>query len=77
MTYTIFGRAIPKQYLSMGTLATIAGVAVYSRSGKSTAPKSVDEAKQSVPLNAGSKEEEEFIRQFIAEAEKETAGAKH
>nr|GAT55844.1 predicted protein [Mycena chlorophos] len=71
MTYVIFGRAIPKQYLSMGTLATIAGVAAYSSSGKSKAPKSVDEAKQSVPLNAGSKEEEEFIRQFIAEAEKE------
>ncbi|KAF7289986.1 hypothetical protein MIND_01373900 [Mycena indigotica] len=60
MTYTILGRAIPKQYLSMGTLATIAGVAVYSRSGKSAAPKSMDEAKNSVPLNAGSKEEEEL-----------------
>ncbi|KAF7323808.1 hypothetical protein MKEN_00602000 [Mycena kentingensis (nom. inval.)] len=74
MTYTIFGRAIPKQYLSIATLTTIAGVAVASRSGSSSAPKSVDEAKKSVPLNAGSKEEEDFIRAFIAEAEKE---AKH
>ncbi|KAJ6523801.1 hypothetical protein B0H10DRAFT_360557 [Mycena sp. CBHHK59/15] len=62
MTYTIFGRVIPKQYLSIATLSTIVGVAVYSRSGKPVAPKTVAEAKQAVPINAGSSEEEEFIR---------------
>ncbi|KAJ7484638.1 hypothetical protein FB451DRAFT_1233016 [Mycena latifolia] len=78
MTYTIFGRAIPKQYLSMTVLGSIAGFAVYSRSGKSAAPKTVDEAKKAVPINAGSSEEEEFIRKFIADAEKEAgASAKH
>ncbi|KAJ6631241.1 hypothetical protein B0H10DRAFT_1981522 [Mycena sp. CBHHK59/15] len=78
MTYTIFGRVIPKQYLSIATLSTIVGVAVYSRSGKPVAPKTVAEAKQAVPINAGSSEEEEFIRKFIAEAEKEgAAAAKH
>ncbi|KAJ6590488.1 hypothetical protein DFH09DRAFT_1139490 [Mycena vulgaris] len=80
MTYTIFGRAIPKQYLSMGVLGSIAATAVYARSGKAAAPKNVDEAKKAVPINAGSSEEEEFIRRFIADAEKEenaSAGAKH
>ncbi|KAJ7138532.1 hypothetical protein C8R43DRAFT_1019450 [Mycena crocata] len=77
MTYTIFGRAIPKQYLSMSVLGSIAGFVVYSRSGKSAAPKNVEEARKAVPINAGSSEEEEFIRKFIAEAEKETAGSKH
>ncbi|KAJ7128115.1 hypothetical protein C8R46DRAFT_1145204 [Mycena filopes] len=78
MTYTILGRAIPKQYISMTVLGSLAGVAVYARSGKSAAPKNVEEAKQAVPINAGSSEEEVFIRKFIADAEKEgTAGSKH
>ncbi|KAJ7637062.1 hypothetical protein FB45DRAFT_908130 [Roridomyces roridus] len=78
MTYTIFGRAIPKQYLSMATLGSIAGVAMYaSRGDKAAAPKTVEEAKKAVPINAGSSEEEEFIRKFIADAEKEGAAAKH
>ncbi|KAJ7136118.1 hypothetical protein C8R44DRAFT_769724 [Mycena epipterygia] len=77
MTYTIFGRVIPKQYLSIATLSSIAGVGIYSRMGKAAAPKTVDEAKKAVPINAGSSEEEEFIRKFIADAEKEGAGSKH
>ncbi|KAJ7070301.1 hypothetical protein B0H15DRAFT_870790 [Mycena belliarum] len=75
MTYMIFGRAVPKQYLSMATLGSIAGFTVYSRMGKAAAPKTVEEAKKAVPINAGSSEEEEFIRRFIADAEKESAGA--
>ncbi|KAJ7669033.1 hypothetical protein B0H17DRAFT_1087194 [Mycena rosella] len=75
MTYTILGRAIPKQYLSMGVLGSIAATAVYSRSGKAAAPKNAEEAKRAVPINAGSSEEEEFIRKFIADAEKESTGA--
>ncbi|KAJ6571850.1 hypothetical protein B0H19DRAFT_670636 [Mycena capillaripes] len=55
MTYVIFGRAIPKQYLSMAVLGSIAGGVVYSRSGKSAAPKTVEEAKKAVPINAGSR----------------------
>ncbi|KAJ7749303.1 hypothetical protein DFH07DRAFT_829192 [Mycena maculata] len=83
MTYMIFGRAVPKQYLSMATLGSIAGVFAYSRSGSAAAPKTVDEAKKSVPINAGSSEEEalmDSIRKFIADAEKEdnaTAASKH
>ncbi|KAJ7627679.1 hypothetical protein DFH06DRAFT_1227859 [Mycena polygramma] len=61
----------------MGVLGSIAGTVVYARSGKKAAPKNVEEAKQSVPINAGSSEEELFIRKFIADAEKEGAESKH
>ncbi|KAJ7853763.1 hypothetical protein B0H13DRAFT_2060679 [Mycena leptocephala] len=80
MTYVIFGRAIPKQYISMAVLGSIAGGTIYARSGKTAQPKTVDEAKKAVPINAGSSEEEELmdsIRKFIADAEKEEAGSKH
>ncbi|KAJ7039898.1 hypothetical protein C8F04DRAFT_1392154 [Mycena alexandri] len=81
MTYMIFGRAVPKQYISMTVLGSLAGIAVWKTSGKSAAPKNVEEAKRAVPINAGSSEEEQLmasIRQFIAEAEKEgAAGSKH
>ncbi|KAJ7207039.1 hypothetical protein GGX14DRAFT_455975 [Mycena pura] len=66
MTYTILGRVIPKQYLSMGVLGLLGGVAVYSTRGK-PGPRTVDDAKKSVPINAGSREEEVL----------ETAAPKH
>ncbi|KAJ7236195.1 hypothetical protein C8J57DRAFT_1376996 [Mycena rebaudengoi] len=76
MTYMIFGRAVRKEYLSIATLGSIGGIAAWASSGsKKQAPKNAEDAKLSVPLNAGSSEEEEFIRKFIAEAEKESAAA--
>ncbi|KAK7018985.1 hypothetical protein R3P38DRAFT_2875591 [Favolaschia claudopus] len=75
MTYTILGRAIPKEYLSMGVLGSLAGFVAYKQTGKKNIPKSVEEAKKAVPINAGSSEEEQFIRKFIADAEKEGAAA--
>ncbi|KAJ7241008.1 hypothetical protein B0H12DRAFT_1133954, partial [Mycena haematopus] len=59
----------------MSVLGSIAGYVAYkSTTGKAPAPKTVEAAKQAVPLNAGSSEEEQFIRKFIADAEKEGAG---
>ncbi|KAF7349182.1 hypothetical protein MSAN_01707600 [Mycena sanguinolenta] len=76
MTYTILGRAIPKEYLSMGVLGSIAGYVGYKSMGsKAPAAKTVEAAKEAVPINAGSSEEEQFIRKFIADAEKEGAGS--
>ncbi|KAF8189962.1 hypothetical protein K438DRAFT_1539082, partial [Mycena galopus ATCC 62051] len=52
----ILGRAIPKEYLSMGVLGSIAGFAFYKSSGsKAAAPKNVEAAKQAVLINAGSR----------------------
>ncbi|KAJ7336428.1 hypothetical protein DFH08DRAFT_878759 [Mycena albidolilacea] len=74
MTYTILGRAVAKEHLSMGVLGSIAGFVLYKNMGsKAGAPKTVAEARQAVPINAGSSEEELFIRKFIADAEKEGA----
>ncbi|KAJ7713832.1 hypothetical protein B0H14DRAFT_3015772 [Mycena olivaceomarginata] len=77
MTYTILGRAVAKEHLSMGVLGSIAGFVLYKNMGsKAGAPKSVAEARQAVPINAGSSEEEllmDSIRKFIADAEKEGA----
>ncbi|KAF8632841.1 hypothetical protein AX15_001647 [Amanita polypyramis BW_CC] len=83
MSYVILGRAVKNEYLSLGILTTAFGGAWLATRGggnKSAAqPQSVEQAKASVSLNASSSEEEEFIKKFIAEAEKEDAhgGAKH
>ncbi|RXW21985.1 hypothetical protein EST38_g3876 [Candolleomyces aberdarensis] len=87
MSYQIFGRAIKNEYLALGTFATAFGGAFLATRGgeKKAPPADVKQAKAEVPINAGSKyvvgslsgDEEAFIRQFIAEAEKEGAGASH
>ncbi|KAJ3564745.1 hypothetical protein NP233_g8095 [Leucocoprinus birnbaumii] len=75
MTYTILGRAIRNEHLALGVLLTaFGGGYAASRGGKSESkpiPQSVKEAKASVPIAAGSNDEEEFIKKFIEEAEKE------
>ncbi|EGO03546.1 hypothetical protein SERLA73DRAFT_175051 [Serpula lacrymans var. lacrymans S7.3] len=80
MSYVIFGRAIKTEYLTLGTLFTTAAVAYGALGGKKeipSAPKSIAErVKESVPIKAGSSEEEELmnsIKNFIAEAEKEAS----
>jgi len=57
---------------------TFGGAWLATRGGKKAEAKpvagqSVRQVKDSIPLNAGSIEEEAFIKQFIAEAEKDDA----
>jgi len=80
MSYVIFGRAIKNEHISLGVLSTAFGAAwLATRGGKKSTPppQNVEQAKASVPLNASSSEEEEFIKKFISEAEKEDTHAKH
>ncbi|KAG2003653.1 hypothetical protein CC2G_004242 [Coprinopsis cinerea AmutBmut pab1-1] len=79
MSYQILGRAIKNEYLALGTFASAFGLAFLSTRGgdKQAPPTTVQQAKAEVPINAGSKDEEEFIKKFLAEAEKEGAGASH
>ncbi|KAK2459921.1 hypothetical protein APHAL10511_008050 [Amanita phalloides] len=82
MSYVIFGRAVKTEHFSLGVLTTFfGGVWLATRGGNKSSPppRTVEQAKLSVPLNASSSEEEEFIKKFIAEAEKEDghAGATH
>ncbi|KAF5380158.1 hypothetical protein D9615_006143 [Tricholomella constricta] len=77
MSYVIFGRAIKNEYLSLGILTTVFGGATLAmRGGKKDIPvagQPLEKVKESVPIKAGSSEEEQFIKNFIAEAEKEEA----
>ncbi|KAF8056709.1 hypothetical protein FPV67DRAFT_1492632 [Lyophyllum atratum] len=78
MSYVILGRSIKNEHLALGILATaFGGAALAMRGGKKEqAPaknQSIQQVKDSVPINAGSSEEEQFIKNFIAEAEKEEA----
>ncbi|KAH9477421.1 ATP synthase subunit K, mitochondrial [Psilocybe cubensis] len=79
MSYTILGRSIKNEYLALGTFGITFGSAyLATRGGSKTAqakPVTVEQAKQTVPINAGSSEEEQFILNFIKEAEKEGAGS--
>ena len=54
----IFGRAIKKEYLALGTFTTaFSGAYFTTRGGSNTAPvkpKTVQEAKESVPISATS-----------------------
>ncbi|KAF8694110.1 hypothetical protein AX14_002170 [Amanita brunnescens Koide BX004] len=79
MSYVIFGRAIKNEHISLGVLTTAFGGAwLATRGGKKSAPpQSVEQARASVPLNASSNEEEEFMKNFIAAAEKDDGHAKH
>ncbi|KAF8804486.1 hypothetical protein BYT27DRAFT_7340107 [Phlegmacium glaucopus] len=76
--YQILGRAVKNEYLAIGIFSTVFGGAWLStRGGAKAAPKptTVQQAKESVPVKADSTEEEQFILNFIREAEKEDAGA--
>jgi len=80
MTYTILGRAIKNEHLALAVLAsTFGGAWLSTRGGKSQqapiAGQSIQAVKESVPINASSSDEEQFIKDFIAEAEK--GDAKH
>ncbi|KAI0827073.1 hypothetical protein BC628DRAFT_1370690 [Trametes gibbosa] len=75
MSYVILGRAIKNEYLALGTIFGTVGIAMLSTGGKKEAPAAkptLAQVKETVKVNAGSKEEEDFIKNFIAEAEKES-----
>jgi len=73
MSYVILGRAIKTEYLALGTIFGTVGLAM-GLSGGSKEPKlkTVEQVKNSVKLDASAKEEEDFIKQFIADAEKDS-----
>ncbi|KAI9678226.1 MAG: hypothetical protein M1817_006171 [Caeruleum heppii] len=69
--YTIAGRQIGSHILAIATLSTLfAGSAIAMGGSKKT-------KEQGPALNATSADEEKFIREFMQQAEKEGAGAKH
>ncbi|KIR30964.1 hypothetical protein I307_00777 [Cryptococcus deuterogattii 99/473] len=72
MSYTIAGRAIKNEYLALGTIISTIGIAVASTGGSdkaaaSSTPVPVSDDKT---ITGETPEEEDFIRQFVAEAEK-------
>ncbi|TFK21748.1 hypothetical protein FA15DRAFT_645176 [Coprinopsis marcescibilis] len=77
----ILGRTVRNEYLALGTFASAFGLAFLSTRGgeKKAPPTTVQQAKAAVPVNAGSKYTDYVcsIKKFIAEAEKEGAGASH
>ncbi|PIL27633.1 hypothetical protein GSI_10785 [Ganoderma sinense ZZ0214-1] len=72
----ILGRAIKNEYLALGTIFGTVGLSMLATSGgKKEAPAAkptLAQVKDTVKIDASSKEEEEFIRSFIAEAEKDS-----
>ncbi|KAH6906164.1 hypothetical protein BKA70DRAFT_1290889 [Coprinopsis sp. MPI-PUGE-AT-0042] len=77
MSYQVLGRAIKNEYLALGTFATTFGAAFLATRGgdKKPAPATPQQAKAAVPINASSKDEEDFIKNFILEADKDGAAA--
>ncbi|KAJ3490769.1 hypothetical protein NLI96_g1181 [Meripilus lineatus] len=80
MSYVILGRAIKNEYLAIGTLLGTAGLTFAAMGGSKkdahapsgSGKQTIAQVKESVKFNAGSSEEEQFIKNFIAEAEKES-----
>ncbi|ODQ67874.1 hypothetical protein NADFUDRAFT_48536 [Nadsonia fulvescens var. elongata DSM 6958] len=66
--YIIFGRKVESYQLVAGTLATLFGTLMIATGGKQEKP-------SFPPINAGSKEEEKFILDFIKN--KEASAEKH
>ncbi|KAI9817942.1 MAG: hypothetical protein M1832_004562 [Thelocarpon impressellum] len=69
--YTVAGRQVGSHILAMATLGTTFGLAFLATAGgkKSTA--------QGPPINAGSSDEEGFIKEFLKNAEAEEKKVKH
>ncbi|KAF2673572.1 hypothetical protein BT63DRAFT_451625 [Microthyrium microscopicum] len=62
--YTVFGAKVGSHVLSMATLGTTGLVGWYFTRGKK-------EITNSPPINAGSKEEESFVKDFMKKKESE------
>ncbi|GHJ90232.1 hypothetical protein NliqN6_6634 [Naganishia liquefaciens] len=74
MSYVIAGRAIKNEYLALGTILSTAAIAMAATSGEKKAPAPVQEQSN---IEASSSEEADFIKNFVAEAEKEGHADKH
>ncbi|RSH79887.1 uncharacterized protein EHS24_009553 [Apiotrichum porosum] len=74
MSYNIAGKAIKNEYIALGTIFTTIGIALASSGGgdKKVAAAPAPVAKDTT-INTGSKEEDEFIRAFVAAAEEKPA----
>ncbi|EIW55452.1 uncharacterized protein TRAVEDRAFT_49942 [Trametes versicolor FP-101664 SS1] len=76
MSYVILGRAIKNEYLALGTIFGTVGATLLATGGKKepapAAKPTLQQIKETVKVNASSSEEEDFIKNFIAEAEKES-----
>ncbi|KAI0945368.1 hypothetical protein AcW1_001608 [Taiwanofungus camphoratus] len=77
MSYVIFGRAIKNEYLALGTILGAVGLGLLSTGGKKEAPagsgkQTTEQVKDTPKFNASSSEEEEFIKKFVEDAEKES-----
>jgi len=71
-TYNILGRQIGSHYLALATLGTTFAIAGFSMRGGEK-----KEANPKPPINAQSKEEEQFIQDFIKNMNAEEQKAKH
>jgi len=69
-TYTIAGRQVGSHVLAMGTLGLLFGGSWAATRGGSKAPQSTP------PINAGSKDEEKLIQEFLQSVEQEDKKAK-
>ncbi|KNZ64262.1 hypothetical protein VP01_104g10 [Puccinia sorghi] len=72
MSYVILGKRVLNEHLAVGTLAVFGtGVALAMRGGSKT-----DKSQIPAPaINSSSKDEEAFIREFVANMEREDAAA--
>ncbi|GFZ44525.1 hypothetical protein JCM24511_02248 [Saitozyma sp. JCM 24511] len=72
MSYNIAGMAIKNEYLALGTILTTIAVGATQLGGsKDAGSKAPAPIAQDTSIAASSSAEEDFIRQFVAEAEKE------
>ncbi|KAK4554452.1 hypothetical protein LTR86_008306 [Recurvomyces mirabilis] len=69
--YELFGQKVGSHILAIATLGTTA-VGTWALSGGSKKP-----AEKSPPIQASSKDEENFIQEFLKNADKGPAEAKH
>ncbi|BEJ14384.1 hypothetical protein CspHIS471_0401510 [Cutaneotrichosporon sp. HIS471] len=73
MSYNIAGKAIKNEYLAIGTILSTIGIVVAASGGdkKAATDAAPPPVKQDSSINTGNSDEDEFIRAFVAEAEKE------
>ncbi|CAD6564445.1 MAG: hypothetical protein TREMPRED_004989 [Tremellales sp. Tagirdzhanova-0007] len=76
MSYTIAGMVVKNEYLALGTICTAIGGYLATSGGgdKNATTKGPVPVTEDHSITADSKDEEDFIRQFVAEAEKEDKG---
>ncbi|MBW0483233.1 hypothetical protein O181_022948 [Austropuccinia psidii MF-1] len=74
MSYVILGRRVLNEHLALGTLVTFGTGVAFAMRGGSTSTN-----KNEIPppvITSSSKDEENFIREFVANMEKEDAANK-